>query len=83
MDSQNLLIGLLGTVLALIGVGLATSLDDTVDRVIRAVAIGSFLGTGVAYRRHLRRPDLDPFPIITRWSYVGLVIELLFEAGRS
>jgi hypothetical protein len=63
MDTQNPLVALLATALALIGLGLATSLDDRVDRLFRAIAIAAFIGTGVAYRRHQRRPDLDPFPV--------------------
>jgi len=27
--------------------------------------------------------DTDPFPIITRWSYVGLGLGLLIEAGGT
>jgi hypothetical protein len=82
MDTQNPLAALLATALALIGLGLATSLDQSVDRMIRAIALGTFVGTGVAYRRHRRRPDLDPFPIITRWSYVGFIVGLFIEVPR-
>jgi hypothetical protein len=42
----------------------------------------TFLGTGVAYRRYQRRPDLDPFPVITRWSYLGFVIGVILEVRR-
>jgi hypothetical protein len=82
MDTQNPFIALLGTMFALIGLGLATTLDDHVDNLVRAIAVGTFVGTGVAYRRHRRRPDLNPFPVITRWSYVGFGGGLLFEAAR-
>lgn len=80
MDTQNLLAGLLVTVIALVALGQATALSDRVDGVIRLVAVGSFVGTTIAYRRRQRRADFDPFPIITRWSYVGLVCGLLLVA---
>jgi len=51
--------------------------------VIRLIALGNFVGTGLAYRRRRYRADLNPFPIITRWSYVGLGLGLLIEAGET
>lgn len=81
MDAQNLLDGLLGTTIALVAVGYATALGDRADGVIRLIALGSFVGTSVAYRRRQTRPDFDPFPIVTRWSYVGLGLGLALEFG--
>jgi hypothetical protein len=66
--------------LALVGASLATTLGEHVDGVIRVVTLGTLLGTLVAYRRNQRRPGLDPLPIITRWSAVGLIIGLVIEA---
>ncbi|MGI8660875.1 MAG: hypothetical protein ACR2LH_07575 [Thermoleophilaceae bacterium] len=83
METHNLLAGLLGAMVALIGLGYATALGDRVDGVIRLIALGSFVGTGLAYRRRRYRADFDPFPIITRWSYVGLGLGLLIEAGGT
>lgn len=40
-------------------------LDDRIDGIIRLIAVGSFVGTAIAYRRRQRRPDFDPFPVIT------------------
>ena len=83
VDTHNRFTTLLATMLALLGLGLATSLDNTVDRLFRAIAVMTFVGTGVAYRRHQRRPDLDPFPVITRWSYLGLAVGLSLRPEGS
>lgn len=79
MDQHNLALTLLGAGAALIGVGIAAALDERADGVIRMILAASFVGTAVAYRRHRRRPDLDPFPIITRWSFVGFGLGLALE----
>jgi hypothetical protein len=65
--------------LALVGASFAMTLGEHVDGVIRVVTLATLLGTLVAYRRYQRRPGLDPFPMITRRSAVGLgvAIELL------
>lgn len=73
---ENQLLALLGAVVAL---SVAASFDASADRVARAVAIGSFVGMAIAYRRQRRRPDLDPSPVIARWSFVGLAGGLLRE----
>lgn len=73
---ENQLLALLG---ALVALSVAASVDASADRVARAVAIGSFVGMAIAYRRQRRRADLDPFPIIVRWSFVGLAGGLLRE----
>jgi hypothetical protein len=65
--------------LALVGASLATTLGEHVDGVIRVVTLATLLGTLVAYRRYQRRPGLDPFPIITRWSAVGLGLGVAIE----
>jgi hypothetical protein len=65
--------------LALVGASLATALGDQVDGVLRVVTLATLLGTIVAYRRYQRRPGLDPFPIITRWSAVGLGVGVAVE----
>jgi drug/metabolite transporter (DMT)-like permease len=83
VDTDHLLALLLGVSLALVGAAYATTLGDRVDGILRATAVGSLIGTMVAYRRQRRRPDLDPFPVITRWSYVGFlggVLLLLLDA---
>jgi hypothetical protein len=66
--------------LALVGASFATTLGEHVDGVIRVVTLATLLGTLVAYRRYQRRPGLDPFPIITRWSAVGMLVGLVLEA---
>ena len=73
-------LGALGATLALLGVGAVTGLGERVDGIIRVVAVFYFLGTAVAYRRSQRRPDSDPFPIISRWSFIGFAAGLLLEA---
>jgi hypothetical protein len=83
MDTQTQLAGLLGAVVGLVGLALATSLEEHVDGVIRATTVGTFVGTAVAYRRRLRRPDADPFTTITRWSYVGFAAGLLLAAQEG
>jgi hypothetical protein len=40
-------------------------------------------GTLVAYRRRQRNPDYDTFPIVTRWSGVGLLFGVLYVFGRA
>jgi hypothetical protein len=54
-------------------------LGEHVDGVIRVVTLATLLGTLVACRRCQRRPGLDPFPIITRWSAVGLGLGVAIE----
>jgi hypothetical protein len=65
--------------LALVGASLATTLGEHVDGVIRVVTLATLLGTIVAYRRYQRRPALDPFPIVARWSVVGLGLGVAIE----
>lgn len=50
---------------------------DAVDDVLRWVAGGALLGQLIGYRRHRRCPDLDPFLIVTRWTFVGLAVGFL------
>jgi hypothetical protein len=69
--------------LALVGVSLATTLGEHVDGVIRVVTLFTVVGTIVAYRRYQRRPGRDPFPVIARWSAVGLLAGVLIEAARA
>jgi hypothetical protein len=65
--------------LALVGISLAATVGEHLDGVIRVVTLFTLLGTIVAYRRYQRRPGLDPFPIIARWSAVGLGIGVAIE----
>jgi hypothetical protein len=65
--------------LALVGASLATTLGEHVDGVIRVGTLVTLLGTLVAYRRYQRRPGLDPFPIVARWSAVGLGLGVAIE----
>ena len=60
VDTHNRFTTLLATMLALLGLGLATSLDNTVDRLFRAIAVMTFVGTGVAYRRTSVAPTSIP-----------------------
>ena len=69
--------------LALVGVSFATTVGEHLDGVIRVVTLFTLLGTTVAYRRYQRRPGLDPFPIIARWSAVGLGIGVAIELLRA
>ncbi|MBA3359340.1 MAG: hypothetical protein H0U20_07785 [Thermoleophilaceae bacterium] len=55
----------------LAGVTVLASVTTFVDDLARGFTVGGGVGTFVAYRRHLRRPELDPFPIITRWAGFG------------
>jgi hypothetical protein len=72
----------LGTV-ALVGVSFATTVGEHLDGVIRVVTLFTLLGTIVAYRRYQRGPGLDPFPIISRWSAVGLGLGVAIEILRA
>ena len=65
--------------LALAGASVAATVGEHLDGVIRVVTLFTLLGTIVAYRRYQRRPGLDPFPIITRWSVVGLGLGVAIE----
>jgi hypothetical protein len=47
------------------------------------VALVTPPGTIVAYRRYQPRPGLDPAPIITRWSAVGLSLGIAIELLRA
>jgi hypothetical protein len=69
--------------LALVGISLAATVGEHLDGVIRVVTLFTLLGTIVAYRRYQRRPGLDPFPIIARWSAVGLGIGVAIELLRA
>ena len=69
--------------LALVGVSMAATVGEHLDGVIRVVTLGTLLGTIVAYRRYERRPGLDPFPIISRWSAVGLGLGAAIELFRA
>ena len=65
--------------LAPVGVSFATTLGEHADGVIRVVTLATLLGSIAAYRRYQRRPELDPFPIITRWSAAGLGAGIAIE----
>ncbi len=69
--------------LALVGVTFAATVGEHLDGVIRVVTLFTLLGTIVAYRRYQRRTGLDPFPIITRWSTVGLGLGVAIELLRA
>jgi hypothetical protein len=69
--------------LALVGLSFATTLGEHADGVIRVVTLFTLLGTVVAYRRYQRRAGFDPFPIITRWSAVGLLAGVVIELLRA
>ena len=69
--------------LVLVGVSFATTVGEHADGVIRVVTLATFLGSIAAYRRYQRRPGLDPFPIITRWSAVGLALGVAIELWRA
>jgi hypothetical protein len=43
---------------------------------LQMTTAGAFAGTLVAYHRRRKNPELDPFPIITRWSVATFVIGL-------
>jgi hypothetical protein len=45
--------------------------------VLRGFTLGGAVGTFIAYRRHQRDPELDPFPVITNdhWDYVDPTLE--------
>jgi hypothetical protein len=69
--------------LVLVGVSFATTVGEHADRVIRVVTLATLLGSIAAHRRYQRRPGLDPFPIITRWSAVGLALGVAIELLRA
>ena len=69
--------------LALVGASVAATVGEHLDGVIRVVTLFTLLGTIVAYRRDQRRPGLDPFPIIARWSAVGLALGVAIELLRA
>jgi hypothetical protein len=69
--------------LVLVGVSFAATVGEQLDGVIRVVTLFTLLGALVAYRRYQRRPGLDPFPIITRWSAVGLGLGVAIELLRA
>jgi hypothetical protein len=69
--------------LVLVGVSFAATVGEQLDGVIRVVTLFTLLGALVAYRRYQRRPGLDPFPIITRWSAVGLGAGIAIELWRA
>jgi len=83
VDASGASLTLPAAAVALVGVALVTDVGGRVDRVLRAVAVGALIGNAVAYRRSQRRPGTDPFPIITRWSFAGLLLGLLLEAIRG
>lgn len=70
---------LAAVLITLAGVGYATSYAERVDGVLRLVAVGSFVGTAVAYRRYRKQPHLDPFPVIARWGFFGFVIGIAIQ----
>lgn len=43
----------------------------------------AFIGSLVAYRRKRRDLDVDPFPIVVRWSILGLLIGLVVAVARA
>ena len=81
VDSSNPSLALLGAILGLVSVASVGGEGDHFDRIIRSIAMFSFAGTAVAYRRGERVPGSDPFPIITRWSFLGLGFGLAWEGG--
>jgi hypothetical protein len=48
--------------------------NPTLGVLMQTTTVGAFLGTLVAYRRRRKNPAFDPFPIVTRWSVVGLAL---------
>ena len=61
------------TALSLTGLTVLATVATFVDDVLRGFTLGGAVGTFIAYRRHQRDPELDPFPVITRWAGVGVV----------
>lgn len=57
------------------------SLASFVDDVLRGFSVGVALGTFIAYRRYQRQPELDPFPVITRWAGACTLASLLVSAA--
>jgi hypothetical protein len=65
--------------------GVAVQPSGVVGVLVQAGAVGTFVGTLIAYRRRRRDAHFDTFPIITRWSVVGLLggaVYLLLSAIR-
>jgi hypothetical protein len=48
--------------------------NGAVGVLVQAAAIGTYLGTLIAYRRRRRDPRFDAFPIVTRWMVAGLLL---------
>lgn len=81
VDSGNASLILVGTIIGLVGAFSVAGVGDHVDRIVRTITVFSLVGTAVAYRRSQRLPETDPFPIITRWSFVGLAFGITWEGG--
>jgi hypothetical protein len=80
-DERPLPVALIG--LALFGVSFAATVGEHLDGVTHVATLFTLLGTIVAYRRYQRRPGLDPFPIVSRWSAVGLALGVAIELLRA
>jgi hypothetical protein len=50
---------------------------------VQATALGTCVGTLIAYRRRQGDPRFDTFPVITRWSAAGLAAGLGYVLIRA
>jgi hypothetical protein len=55
----------------------------TIGFLLQGAAAGTLVGTLIAYRRRRENPRFDTFPVITRWSALGLILGVLYVAGDA
>jgi hypothetical protein len=67
----------------LVGVSFAATVGEQLDGVIRVVTLFTLLARSPPTAATSCAPGLDPFPIITRWSAVGLGLGVAIELLRA
>jgi len=55
----------------------------SVGFLLQGAAAGTCVGTLIAYRRRRADPGFDAFPVITRWSALGLILTLRYVLGEA
>ena len=75
----------LAAIAAMAGAAVAAAAQPipTVGFLLQAAAVGTSVGTLIAYRRRRADPDFDTFPVITRWSALGLIVGVLYVLGDA